>query len=208
MRAVIRSASRRELANTMVELCASTRSTIRFSTCGQMVLFSRSVMSGTGTWTDSSNVLAAGGSTMRTGLPPVRKRATSSGGRTVAESPMRWAGCGSSASRRSSDSARWVPRLVAATAWISSTMTVRTAARDSRAADVSIRNSDSGVVIRMSGGCATSSRRWAAVVSPERTPTRIRGAGSPSCSAMRATPASGVRRLRSTSMASALSGET
>ena len=128
-------------------------------------------MSGTGTCTDRSKVLAAGGATMVVGACPDRNRATSSAGRTVADSPMRCAGLSSSWSSRSSDSARWAPRLVAATACTSSTITVSTSARVSRAADVSIRNSDSGVVIRMSGGLAISSRRRAGGVSPERTPT-------------------------------------
>ena len=47
-------------------------------------------------------------------------------------------------------------------------------------ADVSIRNSDSGVVIRMSGGLVAIERRSAGGVSPERMPTRISGSGSPS----------------------------
>ena len=144
---------------------------------------------------------------MRTGRG-VRNRATSSGGRTVADSPIRWAGEASIPSRRSSDSARCAPRLVPATACTSSMMTVCTPASVSRAAEVSIRNSDSGVVMRMSGGLAISARRPAGGVSPERTPTVMFGAGCPSCSAMREIPASGVRRLRSTSIASALSGET
>jgi hypothetical protein len=112
-------------------------------------------MSGTGTTTDRSNVLGAGGATMvvRAWAPPDKNLATSSGGRTVADRPMRCAGRGNSMSRRSSDSARCEPRLVPATACTSSTITVCTLASVSRAADVSIRNSDSGVVIRMSGGC-------------------------------------------------------
>ena len=165
-------------------------------------------MSGTGTCTDRSKVLAAGGATMVVGAGPDRNRATSSGGRTVADSPIRWAGAGDSWSRRSSDNARWAPRLVPATACTSSTMTVCTSASVSRAAEVSIRNSDSGVVIRMSGGLVISSRRRPGGVSPERTPTLMAGAGTPSRSAMRVIPVSGVRRLRSTSTASALSGET
>lgn len=87
-------------------------------------------------------------------------------------------------------------------------ITVCTEAKVSRAAEVSIRNSDSGVVIKTSGGLAMSSRRRAGGVSPDRTPTLICGTASPSRSATRAIPASGVRRLRSTSIASALSGET
>ena len=185
---------------------------MRSSTSGQMELFARLAMSGTGTCTDRSNVLAAGGATMVVGAWPDRKRATSSGGRTVADSPIRCAGCGGtprdSWSSRSSESARCAPRLVAATACTSSTITVCTAASVSRAADVSIRNSDSGVVIRTSGGLAISSRRRAGGVSPERTPTLMSGAGSPRRSAMRVIPVSGVRRLRSTSTASALSGDT
>ncbi len=38
---------------------------------------------------------------------------------------MRTGGWDVSAARRSSDSARWLPRLLPASAWISSTMTVR-----------------------------------------------------------------------------------
>ena len=45
-------------------------------------------------------------------------------------------------------------------------------------------------------------------MSPERTPTLICGAGCPCRSAMRVMPVSGVRRLRSTSTASAFSGDT
>ena len=159
MRDVIRSARRRELANTMVEVCASIRSTMRASTSGQMVLFSRLAMSGTGTCTDRSNVLAVGGLTILAGRPPVRKRATSSGGRTVADKPTRCAGVASNASRRSSESARCAPRLVPATACTSSMITHCTSTRVSRAAEVSIRNSDSGVVIRMSGGAESNARR-------------------------------------------------
>ena len=136
-----------------------------------------------------------------TGRPP---RA----GRTVADSPIRWAGVSSSWSSRSSDSARCAPRLVAATACTSSTITVSTSASVSRAAEVSIRNSDSGVVMRMSGGLVISSRRRSGGVSPERTPTVMLGAGTPRRSATRAMPVSGVLRLRSTSTASALSGDT
>src|SRR5215211_343219 len=50
---------------------------------------------------------------------------------------------------RSSVRARWVPRLDCATAWISSTITTSVPARISRAPDVIIRYSDSGVVIRV-----------------------------------------------------------
>ena len=173
-----------------------------------MVLFSRLAMSGTGTCTDRSNVLAAGGATIVVLACPDRNRATSSGGRTVAESPMRCAGVANSWSSRSSDRARCAPRLVPATACTSSTMTVCTSASVSRAAEVSIKNSDSGVVIRMSGGLVISSRRRAGGVSPDRTPTLMSGAGTPRRSATRPMPVSGVLRLRSTSTASAFSGDT
>ncbi len=152
--------------------------------------------------------MAAIGATMVVRADPDRNRATSSGGRTVADSPIRWAGVSSIWSSRSNDSARCAPRLVPATACTSSTITVCTAASDSRAADVSMRNSDSGVVIRMSGGLLISFLRWAGRVSPERTPTLILGAGCPSRSATRVMPVRGVDRLRSTSTASAFSGDT
>jgi hypothetical protein len=57
---------------------------------------------------------------------PTRKRATSSIGFCVADRPMRTIGRSTIDCSRSSDSARWLPRLLAATAWISSTITVRT----------------------------------------------------------------------------------
>ena len=71
------------------------------------------------------------------------------------------------------------PRLVPASAWISSTMTVSTPRSVSRAAEVSMRKSDSGVVMRMSGGCVTRARRSAGGVSPERTPTDTSGTLEP-----------------------------
>ena len=172
-------------------------------------------MSSTGTTTSSSIRFALAGCTTVTGRAPPRNVATSVGGRTVADSPTRCArppGPASagprSASSRSSDSARCAPRLVPATAWTSSTMTVSTPRSVSRACEVSSRNSDSGVVIRMSGGCVASLRRSSAAVSPVRTATVMSGSGSPSrCAACRI-PVSGDRRLRSMSTASAFSGDT
>ena len=86
MSAMSRSASRRELANTMVDRCALMTSRIRFSTCGQIdgvrggrsILvqagrrspgraLARSLMSSTGTTIDRSQALSAGGATTRTG---------------------------------------------------------------------------------------------------------------------------------------------
>jgi hypothetical protein len=57
---------------------------------------------------------------------PTRRRATASMGRWVAERPIRTGGRSESAASRSSVSARWAPRLSRATAWISSTIAVRT----------------------------------------------------------------------------------
>ena len=68
-------------------------------------------------------------------------------------------------------------------------MTASTPARMFRACEVIIRYSDSGVVIRMSGGLRSIAWRSFCGVSPVRRPTEI---GAP-------TPFSGARRLRSTS---------
>ncbi len=221
-RAVRRSASRRELANTIVERCWPIRSATWFSTWGQIEAAARlsassspessygagAVMSSTGTTTLRSHCLADGGATIATGVLPPRNRATSSSGRTVADRPIRCAGAGSSASSRSRLSPRWAPRLVPATACTSSTMTVSTWRRLSRAWLVSIRKSDSGVVIRMSGGVRTRVRRSAAGVSPDRMPTVTAGSRAPRRSPVCRMPISGDRRLRSTSTARALRGET
>ena len=75
------------------------------------------------------------------------------------------------ASSRSSKRARKTPRLLPQTEWISSTMTCETLRRTSRARLVSMRWSDSGVVIRMSGGFRTIRARSRAGVSPLRTAT-------------------------------------
>ncbi len=58
-----------------------------------------------------------------------------------------------------------------ATAWISSRITDSTSASVSRAREVSIRYSDSGVVIRMSGGWRSIAARSFWGVSPVRMPT-------------------------------------
>ena len=111
-RAVSRSASRRELANTMVEECCSTRSTMRSSTAGQIDglgwepgkgspgstvsgwsgssgVAPGSAMSSTGTTTSTVITLVDTGWTTTTSAAPPRKRATSSTGRTVADRPSR-----------------------------------------------------------------------------------------------------------------------
>ena len=166
------------------------------------------VMSRTGTTTRTSRSGRPSSATTRTGRTPPRKRATSSRGRTVAESPMRCAGRSSRPSRRSRLSARCAPRLLPASACTSSTMTTSTVRRMSRAFDVSMRYSDSGVVMRMSGGLRRSARRSSGVVSPVRMPVRTGGAPPPCAASLSATPASGSCRLRSTSAPSALSGDT
>ena len=181
-----RSASRRALTNTIVDRCARISSSRRGWMDGQIELVApRSVrgppssrpyvaMSSTGTTTWSSIGLRWPASTTVTGRGPApswppRKRAISSSGRCVAESPIRCGGASVSASSRSSESARCAPRFVAASAWISSTITQRTPRSVSRADEVSIRYSDSGVVIKMSGGFLIIRRRSDAGVSPVRT---------------------------------------
>jgi len=166
-------------------------------------------MSSTGTSTLTSIVFSRPASTMDTSRSaPPRKRPTSSSGRCVADRPMR---CGCtlvSSHRRSRLSARWLPRLVDATEWISSTMSHRTEASILRAALVRMRNSDSGVVIRMSGGWRSIDRRTSVGVSPVRMATAMSGGCSPWPSIWRRMPTSGERRLRSTSWASAFRGDT
>ena len=94
----------------------------------------------------------------RPGPTPPRKRAIVSSGRCVALRPIRCGGVGALARRRRGAraapgvSARCAPRFEPAIAWTSSTITCSTPRRTSRAWLVSIRYSDSGVVIRMSGG--------------------------------------------------------
>ena len=142
---------------------------MRSSTCGQIEVrrgspaadpltspadVPSSERSATGTTTSSSTVLLEGGWTTTTSRVPPRNRATSSTGRTVADSPIRRAGRSRRASRRSRESARWAPRLVPATAWTSSTMTVSTPRRASRDWAVRSRNNDSGVVMSTSGRLA------------------------------------------------------
>ena len=96
-------------------------------------------MSMTGTVTVTSGAVRPSSATMVTARAPPRKRAISSRGATVADRPMRWAGRSRRSSRRSRDSARWVPRLVAAKEWTSSTMTVSTVRSVRRTAEVSMR---------------------------------------------------------------------
>ena len=216
-RAVRRSASRRELAKTKVERWASMRSTMRASTWGQIEVLgvasgptvaTRSAMSSTGTWMVRSHSFGDSARTISTDSSPARKRAASSAGCTVADSPIRGTGRPARWSRRARLTARWAPRFDPAIAWTSSMITDSTSARMLRACEVSSRNNDSGVVMRMSGGRRTIAWRSADGVSPVRTPTVTRGSARPMRPACAAMPASGARRLRSTSTARALSGLT
>ena len=86
-------------------------------------------------------------------------------------------------------SARCAPRLVCATAWISSTITCSVPSKIFAAWLVSIRYSDSGVVMRMSGGWRTIAWRSFCGVSPVRIATFT---SAPM-------PRSGARRFFSTS---------
>ncbi len=139
---------------------------------------------------------------------PPRKRATSSNGRCVAERPIRWRRCSQRSSSRSSERARCDPRLVGTTAWISSITTVSIDRNRSRAFEVRSRYKDSGVVINMSEGRRRNRARSAAGVSPVRMATVGSWNSTPERWAACAMPTSGDCRLRSTSTASALIGET
>lgn len=88
-------------------------------------------------------------------------------------------------------------------------MTVRTPRRRARLRSaVSIRYSDSGVVMRMWGASRRMAARAAGVVSPVRRAVLIAGVGWPRARAASAMPASGSSRLRWMSEESAFSGET
>ena len=103
------------------------------------------------------------------GPRPTRNRPTSSSGFCVAERPMRWTGRPASASSRSSESARWLPRLSRTSAWISSTITVRTLAQHAAARP---RWSAGGrATPAWSPGCAAAGASW-----PRARRRRVAGA--------------------------------
>ena len=164
--------------------------------------------SSTGTWIVSSHSLAVPCSRISTGTSPPRNCAATCVGRTVADSPTRGIRRPARWSSRARLTARCAPRLEPAMACTSSMITDSTPASMPRAAEVSMRNNDSGVVIRTSGGRRAMTRRSWAGVSPVRRATLMCGVGSPRSSHWVAMPASGERRLRSTSTASAFSGLT
>ncbi len=126
-------------------------------------------MSSTGTTTSRSSCFALPASTISIGRPPETKRAISSSGRCVAESPTRWIGSGVSLTSRSRLTARCAPRFVPAIACTSSTIRYLTLSRFARACEVRSRKSDSGVVIRISGGLRSIAWRSFWGVSPVRT---------------------------------------
>ena len=140
---------------------------------------------------------------------PTRNRPTASIGFCVADNPTRVARWPVNASSRSSDSARWLPRLPCTSAWISSTMTVRTAPSIARPdSEPSSTYSDSGVVTRICGGFLRNAARSDCGVSPVRTAVRMSTSGSAWASSSSRMPASGASRLTWMSLLSAFSGET
>ncbi|MCW0424320.1 hypothetical protein NB713_002263 [Xanthomonas sacchari] len=140
---------------------------------------------------------------------PTRKRATDSIGFCVADRPMRSGGTSHSCCRRCSDSARWLPRLFAASAWISSTITVRTWRSVSRPdTEPSSTYSDSGVVTSTCGGRRRACARSRCGVSPVRTAVRMDTSGKPSAASSARMPCSGASRLSWMSFESAFSGDT
>jgi hypothetical protein len=99
--------------------------------------------------------------------------------------------------------------LLPATAWISSTITARSALNMPRPRTlVSMMCSDSGVVIRMCGVLRSIRARADGGVSPVRTATRISGNAWLARSNRSRSWVSGPSRFRCTSLFSALSGET
>jgi len=139
----------------------------------------------------------------------VRKRATSSMGFCVADNPIRVQGCPHSASSRASVKARWLPRLLDTSAWISSTITVRVVCSIRRPdSEPSRMYSDSGVVTTMCGGRLRIALRSACGVSPVRTAVRISTSGKPVRSSSARMPSIGSSRLIRTSLDSAFNGDT
>ncbi len=99
--------------------------------------------------------------------------------------------------------------MSSATAWISSTITVRTCFSMPRPPSLVRRmKSDSGVVTRMCGGLLTIAVRTEAGVSPVRTWVRISASGSPIAASSWRIPASGSSRFFSMSFDSAFKGDT
>ena len=209
----------RVLTNTSVVRCPVTCSVIRSRICAICSPVGTAPSSSSGISSVRSSGLRCPESTIaHRGVPsglsrsspaPTSRRATAEIGCTVADRPTRCTGSSATCASRSSVRARCEPRLFPATEWISSTITVRALrSMDRLRSAVTSRNSDSGVVMRMSGGCLSMAARSAAVVSPVRTATRITGAASPSSPATAAISRSGASRFCWMSVASAFSGDT
>ena len=202
-RAVSRSASRRELANTRVERWAgdevddalldvrpdrrpatgrrrpvrsgSARPPGRAARSSRRPSASSSAMSGTGTTT--SQVERPWPTAVARSVTGSRRRRRASGRppRPGGPSPTaRPAGPAARAARRAArgESARCAPRLVPASGVHLVDDDGLDAGQRLAGREVSSRNSDSGVVIRTSGGVRANGRRSSAGVSPERTATR------------------------------------
>ena len=138
----IRSARRRVFTNTSVVRCCEISSTMRLLTSSHTSADITASSGDDGISSARSSVRMWPASTIvGCGCPvPTRNCAISSIGRCVADSPIRCGRLPISASSRARVRARWLPRLSRATAWISSTITVRTDRSISRArSDVRIR---------------------------------------------------------------------
>ena len=99
-------------------------------------------MSSTGTTTDRSKAFSDGGATTMTGRGPPRKRAISS--RAARWPRGRCGGLLQQLVEALQAEGQVGAAAIATTEWTSSTITVSTLARASRALEVSSRNSDSG----------------------------------------------------------------
>ena len=206
----MRSAMRRVLTNTSVVRCR-TVSSASLSYTRSHTSLGITASSGTGgsssprsrarTWPTSTTAQSA--------PVPARKCATVDKGFCVADRPMRTGGVSHKASSRSRLSDRWLPRLLPATAWISSTITVRTPASMARPlSEPSSTYSDSGVDTRMCGARRRMALRSAWVVSPVRTALRMPCGGSPIACNCAAIPSSGASRFTRISLDKAFNGET
>ena len=194
LRARARAAPGRSRARSSARSARSPRSSRRRPGIDRLAssrLAPSSRMSSTGMTTSRSSSLRVPASTS-CDLPavPATKRPISSSGRCVADRPMRWNGCSTTRSRRSSESARCAPRFVPATACTSSRITVSTAPQHLAALrreqqEERLRGGDQDVGRRAQHLLALALRRVA---------------GADADRELRAAcPASGPRRLRSTS---------
>ena len=222
-RAHRRSASRRELANTMVERCArDQRWTSRRSTAGHTLVRS----SGEAAEGPIAGLARRGEVLDRDDhreLQPLLARRLDHGDRAARRRgrwrPPRPGGpwpTGRCAARAVPGAHRGAPATApgASRAWSRRPSGPRRRSRSrrerraSRACDVRSRNSDSGRGDQDVRGMLANRRRSSAGVSPVRTETSTTGSGRPIRWAAPRIPTSGERRLRSMSTARAFSGET